>query len=1200
MALDPQTVRLRLRKAARRLSLLRSARWFVTGTACSILNLFLFLIGDVFFHFGAAGRWAGFFLVISPLVGGAVLAMPPLFKRISEEGMARRIERSSKGSRNVLINAVQFNRELAADSPMRAALFQEMWDPFPGVRWSEVFDLLLLKKILISFAVTASVLSLWGLVRPAYFSNSMARVFLPASQIAPLTRTRILELQPKDTGVPNGGGVTLSTKLGGEIPRAVRVHFREKGGSWQKELLEHELGTADFTHAWKEVRQSFEYYLEAGDAESQIFTVNVRPKTVIITKSLEITPPAYTGLPNVVGSRFTTVQNVVPGSKLHFTTEFNNPLKELLAKGDRGTTFGVSRKNPTVWEISGVITSTESIKLSYVDKDGIADSETIPVETKPDLPPKIEISNPAEGSLVLAKRENSIPVQCTVSDDYGIGSLALYQSTSEKPDAKLVKEWKDAGGKKVFHAETKVPLSEYSKTDDQDVTFCLIAKDRNDVTGPGVTVSRPVVIQLKPVESLDKKAAEVQSQAKQGIEELLKLQETNLNETRATVTSRSDPAKAFPPLTTRQATISELAEKVLGSRESITPELRSNLKDLLAKEMKDVVIDLRNAASEKGDQATLTGTRAVTLEAAILARLKGTSASVEEKAKQDAIAGLVGGVESLLRKQKDLSSDTLRAKKPDFKGLADRQDALGDESQHVTKEMEQGASNPTVGDEEFRGRLKDSAALMKTLHVYADMLGASEKISEGKIPETTRIQGGIIRNLESIMAALNKWRVADAEKKADEIKKEAAELKDRLELLAAIQKEILEKSKELSRKTDFKPEDYSVMKEIAKSKELMAAAIEQMLKDGHIFPDVKQGNEMQVELTKIFEDVIQADKKDVEAGNIKPVEIAVQKEEGILKAIEQAKKIDQDMEMWLMNTLDNQKWLLENFDKTEMPDMPMLKLPEQTEDLIGDLLEEQKGLADQVENSAANQLFAENAANGNQVQDGNQDCFGSQGKSGNQRPKNNEQAGRSSGGREGMSDGEMAGKVADNLEGSKAKVRRTRDAMQNGQIEDNGPMGVNLATGGGKSGGYSQQGGMDGDAPVKAVKAKSMAAANAAAAKQALLAEKTSRQAARASLLFLKTDALSDVPQLMEESTLALKEGQLKKFSSLHGQIVAKLQTAQGEIGSSGTVIMKGGASAAVDKQTLGGDEGEAPQAYRKQVADYYRSLSAPAASAPR
>jgi hypothetical protein len=193
-----------------------------------------------------------------------------------------------------------------------------------------------------------------------------------------------------------------------------------------------------------------------------------------------------------------------------------------------------------------------------------------------------------------------------------------------------------------------------------------------------------------------------------------------------------------------------------------------------------------------------------------------------------------------------------------------------------------------------------------------------------------------------------------------------------------------------------------------------------------------------------------------------------------------------------------------------------------------------------------------------------------------------------------MSDGEMSGKVADNLDGSKAKARRTRDAMQHGQVEDNGPVGSNLATGGGKSGGYSLQDGMDGDAPVKVVKGAGMAAASAAAAKQAILAEKTSKQVARASLLFVKSSQMSDVPRLMEESTMALKEGQLQQFTRLHGQIVARLQAAKGGGVGGGAVVMKGGGVAPLSLQTPGGDEGEAPAAYRKQVADYYRSLNAP------
>ena len=138
-------------------------------------------------------------------------------------------------------------------------------------------------------------------------------------------------------------------------------------------------------------------------------------------------------------------------------------------------------------------------------------------------------------------------------------------------------------------------------------------------------------------------------------------------------------------------------------------------------------------------------------------------------------------------------------------------------------------------------------------------------------------------------------------------------MKEKLDKLAAIQREIVEKSKELSHRDQFRPEDIATAKEIQQSKDLMAEVVEQMLTDAHAFPDLKPSNELRSELTQIYEDVMQTDKQDVADGKLKPQEIAVQKEDGILQAIEQAKKIAEDMEMWLPDKNETQKWLLENF-----------------------------------------------------------------------------------------------------------------------------------------------------------------------------------------------------------------------------------------------------------------------------------------------
>ena len=233
----------------------------------------------------------------------------------------------------------------------------------------------------------------------------------------------------------------------------------------------------------------------------------------------------------------------------------------------------------------------------------------------------------------------------------------------------------------------------------------------------------------------------------------------------------------------------------------------------------------------------------------------------------------------------------------------------------------------------------------------------------------------------------------------------------------------------------------------------------------------------------------------------------MQKEESLLDALEKAAQTAEDMEMWLPDKNETTKWLMENFDLTEMPEIPNLPLPDSFTDLVGDLLKEQEGLAEQVQDAASNNAFAVNPANGWEVADGPMPGFNAQGKSGNTPPNKNEQTGRSSGGREGMSSGEMVNQRADRLEGSSTEARRTNDPLQQGHVQDDGPPADAKATGGGKAGGASQRAGMTGEAPLRAVNSPDQMLNNALAAEQALLAQQTAKSYATARLFYLRTGA---------------------------------------------------------------------------------------------
>ena len=1200
MALNPQQVHLRLREAARRLRWVRCVRFLLSGTAVGGALLMVLLLGDAQFHFGSLTRWIAFLLVAGPLLVGLALSVLAALPQVSEASIARRIETAADGSRNTLISAVQFDRELAPNSGFRDAIFEEMRDPFPQVDWSQVFDFRLLKRLALGLGSVVLLMGLFAAVRPLYFANSAARILMPGRAIAPLTRTQIVELTPGDTRVINGRNLMVTARLDGEIPKGVWIAWREAGGRWQKALMDHEVGSPVFTSEWKEVRAPFAYHVEAGDAVSPNYQIAVRPRTALVTRKAEIEPPAYTRLAKESRREFAALQGVIPGSRVTLALEFNNAIEQLSA----GSRLTVQKVSATAWNVSGVIKANTSLKLDYHDADGIADSEMLQINTAPDEAPRITVTAPPEGKEIFATLGDALAITFDATDNFGLESVALFRTSEENQEAEQISQWKEAAGKKSFTATLKVPLAKYAK--DNRVTLALVAKDQNNVTGPGVTWSRPLVVTIRSQDQVQAQEENAEKKAISGLEMLIKLQTANLEGTQAALGAAKDLAIAakpteaqtglkpkIAPLLERQSQIAEAARVLAASAESLLPpEGRASLQALVAKEMPEAIVSLRTAVSASAvDRQIPALAQSITLEAAILARLQGAMKAVENDVAKGKIQDLISSVEDLLHSQRELFRDTNKAGVQDAKPLSERQDALAEKAVRVRKNLEKAAQDGAIGDQDFRNRLTKIAGLFGEMKIYEQMLAASEQLQNKAFPAAATVEQGVIANLAKLVEMLNQWQMASAEREAESLKKAAREMADKLEKLAEIQREVVEKSKEIARKAEMRPEDVATAKEMKKGKDLMAEVVEQMLTDAHAFPDLHPSNELRGELTQIYEDVIQTDKAEAAAGLLKANEVIVQKEDGLLQAIEQAKKVAEDLEMWLPTSNDTTKWLCENFDKTEMPDIPNLPLPDAFEDLVGDLLQEQEGLAEQAQDASSNQALAQ-AQQGWGVGDGPMPGFSAQGKSSNTRPNKNEQTGRSSGGREGESTGEMVGDTASTLEGSKVDARRTNDPMQQGHVNDDHGIQEAKATGGGKAGGFSDRNGMDGNAPLRPSNAPRMAAKDALAVQQALLSEKTSKTYGQASLLYLRAKGLPEVSRLMDQSQAALKEGRMDDFRSLHQKIVAQLNEVKGGIQPGNVVsLTTGDAPRAQEKQLLGGDEGQAPPAYQKAVVDYYRSL---------
>jgi len=1180
-----------LARAGRALKLGRCCTTLASGLVAASVVLGIWLVVDASARFGSTGRWLGFSAFVLPLVAALVQAVRTGLRQVDDAALARRLEMTTGRSDNALVNAVQFDRSLADDSPWRAVLLGELAGRWRGIAWQRVYDWRVLRRL----ATGAGVILLLGIAlfvwRPNEFRQRVGRILLPASEIAPLTRTRVLEVAPGDRVVSRGTLLAMQVTLAGVAPAEVWLVVAKADGSVERLATQRRAGAMTWAVAckWTETGR---YWFEAGDARSFERRIDVQAPAKVLASVLTIVPPSYTKLPSVRVADGTVWPAIPEGSDVTLEWTFDRGVKELSV--DAGAAVASLLDKTETWKLTGRPPLNRPWSTHWTDVSGLSDKARVAFNLKPDEAPRLRLIQPTGEEEVLLTRDAALHLTFEASDDYGLAEVTVFRGSPEKPDARVIQRWQP--GTQSFKQTIDIQLSRWLAKDDGEAWFCVAARDGNDVTGPGRTLSRMLVVRIVTADELRRATENRQGEALGSLDDLLRLQQKNLDATRTLLHASASAADdALATVAERQVRIEQAAGQLVAATPAGSAAWRDVLAALLAKELPQALLALREAVTAKTTARSSPLAKAEALEAAILARLKSLPADLRDEAVGAAVRDLIGRVEALFTRQKALHSRTVKAVNSEGAAIARDQDTLADESRTVRQALADGAQNASIGDAAFRVVLDKAAALMTEAKIYEQMIRSAEQCESEHFPEAAALSKQVLVDLARVLELLNTSQRSTAGDKADALKESAADIHEKLAALVEQQLAVVEKSKALAAKDQFSPEDVAVAKDLAAKKAEIAKLIEQMLTDAHALPDLRPMNELREELTKIYEDVIQQDTAQAAAGELKPSEIAVQKEESLLTDLEKAAKTAADMEMWLPDKNETTKWLMENFDLTEMPEIPNLPLPDAFTDLVGDLLKEQEGLAEQVQDAASNNAFAVNPANGWEVADGPMPGFNAQGKSGNTPPNKNEQTGRSSGGREGMSSGEMVNQRADHLEGSSIDARRTNDPMQKGQVQDDGPPADAKATGGGKAGGVSQRAGMTGEAPLRAVNTPDRILNNALAAEQALLGQETAKSYATARLFYLRSGAMADVAKLMDESHDALKSGRLADYEALHRRIVAGLRQL-GEATTTHDIKVLGGAGSRFvgEKRLPGGADVAVPAGFQQPVDDYFRSLDTP------
>ncbi|HUW31973.1 MAG TPA: hypothetical protein VM223_10200, partial [Planctomycetota bacterium] len=680
--------------------------------------------------------------------------------------------------------------------------------------------------------------------------------------------------------------------------------------------------------------------------------------------------------------------------------------------------------------------------------------------------------------------------------------------------------------------------------------------------------------------------------AARGLQDIIQMQERNLRDSKslqgqdATAAAWSVDRDPLKRLVCTQEDIRTLTGKTIAILKMDSP-VRATLESLYATEMIAAVKQLRDIEHD-----TRSLDLAINTESEILARLTARRSSLAESLGQRKMQDIFTELDAIIAVEKEIYDATegrIKGKDWNCKAIGARQDGLSDRLAKFMVTLREHAAELSKSDTTMGQRFDTVIGEVGSRQIRENMIKAAGIIDRDAAADALPVEEKVIADLLAIKKMIRDGMAERAEEKLKKLNDLAKQAADRTDKLEKLQEKIKQLSEEMKKANDLSEDDNEAMKnKLEEMEELhnkMAEVLEKMAKDLNVFPEIPACNELVQKMREVYEDVKQAAGS---ATNQQAGEIAVKRDEGILAGLRNLKERIADMEMWLSNAPEATKWKVENFDKAEIPEIPMVDLPEELEDLVGDLLDQEEDVEEESQDSASNSAFGDMPA-GWDVADGNMSNFGAKGKSGNQKPNSNELTGRSGGGREGNANGEMVEGKAKDLEGRETKERRTNDPFQKGEVEEENPNSKAKATGGGKQSGQGGEGGLTGTAPPR-----NELGMRQLERKQMEIKRNTEKIYSQATLLFLPTGELDKSVLLMQQALRALQMGDVQGFQSLQKQITHALANTQRELEGKALVQLDPSMRlpAEMKEEIYDAKDEKIPAEYEGMVSEYYKAIA--------
>ncbi|HEY3320452.1 MAG TPA: hypothetical protein VGP72_08295 [Planctomycetota bacterium] len=474
-----------------------------------------------------------------------------------------------------------------------------------------------------------------------------------------------------------------------------------------------------------------------------------------------------------------------------------------------------------------------------------------------------------------------------------------------------------------------------------------------------------------------------------------------------------------------------------------------------------------------------------------------------------------------------------------------------------------------------------SADVLKNKDKALPLLQAEESMQTEIINRLTALLGSVA------LADKNK-KQENADLKDDQdsqrLRDKLEEAHDKVGKFIEEQKKVIKATEELEKKNpdDLTEEDKKNLGDLAKTETEFAKFFKEVGQDLSKVPNQDfSSSKMSEEFNEAYQEI----QKAAEALVAKNSEIAVRAEQG---GLELAKQIETNLEKWLPDKRDNIKWSMEE-PKGEF-DVPLADLPKELEDIIGDLVDEEEKMTDDVQDTSSSWMDSMDKGAGWDAGDGPISNMSAKGVTGNQLPNQQEVGGRSGEGRSGKSTGQFVEDTAQGKGGQQTPTRSTQDPYEEGQVKDTSKDPQGGSTGGGKGAG-SAAGGLRGQPPPQ-TKEKMERLKD----QQADIRQKAEKVTTQLKAYHLPASDCEEAVRRMKLIEDNLKAGKGFDLKQAHASVIDNLKEAQKVVGFQGEVNRERSRDLPkhVRNKIITGMHTEAPAGYQDLMEAYYKALVEP------